>query len=149
MEDIPNEVHEHDNLVGDIADLVHSVARRIRRTANEDLGPLGVTPSQARALRTLARCERPVRMSKLADLLGIARRSATSVVDELVERALVARRADVGDRRAVVVEVSAEGHALLDTLGGRRRLAASRLAGRLSQGQLETLRTLLRRLDDA
>ncbi len=147
MADIPDQFNDHASLVGDIADLVHSVARRIRHAANVDLGPLGVTPSQVRALRTLARCGRPVRMSQLADLLFIARRSATSVVDELVERGLVARRSAVGDRRAVVVEVSADGHALLDTLASRRRVAASRLADRLSQGQLETLRTLLQRLD--
>ena len=36
----------------------------------------------------------PVRMSELADRLGIARRSATSVVDELVDRGLVERRAE-------------------------------------------------------
>ena len=59
--------------------------------ANHDLGPLGVTWAQVRALRTVARCGGPVRMSELADRLGIARRSATSVVDELVERGLVGR----------------------------------------------------------
>ena len=84
--------------------------------ANRDLGPLGVTWGQVRALRTLARCDGPVRMSELADRLGIARRSATSVVDELVERGLVARHADPTDRRAVEVAVTPAGSRLLDDL---------------------------------
>ena len=45
-------------------------------------------------------------MSELAARLDIARRSATSVVDELVERGLVERHADPADRRAVAVVVT-------------------------------------------
>ena len=39
----------------EIADLIAAVSRRIRTDANRDLGPLGVTWAQVRALRTLAR----------------------------------------------------------------------------------------------
>jgi len=132
---------------GDVADLIYSVARRIRRDANRHLEPLGVTPAQVRALRTVARDAGAVRMSELADRLGIARRSATSVVDELVDRGLVARRTDDADRRAVAVELTDAGGALLATLADRRREAAGRLAGALPDRDLETLRTLLQRLD--
>ncbi len=131
----------------EVADLVGAVARRIRRASSHDLGPLGVTWAQVRALRTLDACGRPVRMSELADRLHIARRSATSVVDELVERDLVERAADPSDRRAVVVGVTAAGHDLLGALATRRRGVADALTASLTPTELRTLRDLLARLD--
>src|SRR5262245_50059742 len=57
----------------EVADLVAALSRRIRIDASRDLGPLGVTWGQVRALRTLARAGGPLRMSDLADRLDIAR----------------------------------------------------------------------------
>ena len=59
--------------VGVVTDLLHQVNHRIRRTAAGEFEPLGVTAAQMRALRTLARCDRPMRMSELAESLGIVR----------------------------------------------------------------------------
>jgi DNA-binding MarR family transcriptional regulator len=133
----------------EVIDLVGSVARRVRLAANRDLGPLGVTWAQVRALRVLARCDGRVRMSELAERLGIARRSTTSVVDDLAARGLVERSGDPADRRAVEVEVSADGWRLLDELRTRRRAAAHELTAALSAAELATLRDLLTRLDPA
>ncbi len=130
----------------EIADLVGALSRRIRHRAHRDLDPFGVTWSQMRALRTIARHDGPVRMSELADRLGIARRSATSVVDELVERGLVDRTADPADRRAVAVGVTPSGWQLLDDLAGHRRAAADELTAGLTNAELRSLRDLLRRL---
>ena len=130
----------------EVADLVGAAARRIRLHANRDLGPLGITWGQMRALRTLAHCDGPVRMSDLAARLGIARRSATSVVDDLVERGLVARHADPTDRRAVEVAVTPAGIRLLDDLRARRHSAAGELTAALTLAELTQLRDLLTRL---
>src|SRR5688500_11281333 len=129
----------------EVADLLHRVNRRIRATANEDLGPLGVTPAQARALRTLARSDGPIRMSELADRLRLARRSTASVIDALAARGLVARRPDPVDRRAVAVEVTPAGWSMLDEVERARRAAAARVAGGLDRRDLVALRDLLRR----
>lgn len=131
----------------EVAELIGSVSRRIRRTADRDLGPLGITWSQLRALRTVERSDGVVRMSALADRLGIARRSATSVVDDLVARGLLERRDDPDDRRAVSVAVTAEGHRLLRGLRERRRSAAREVVATLPPADLATLLDLLRRLD--
>ena len=136
-----------DDAADEIADLVHRVSRRIRAIANEDLEPLGVTPAQARALRTLPRSGAPVRMSELAEQLRIARRSATTVVDELVDRGLVERRAEDGDRRAVLVGLTPAGRDVVVELGSRRHDAARRLTAGLSRADLTALRVLLRKLD--
>ena len=130
----------------EIADLVAAVSRRIRIDANRDLGPLGVTWAQVRALRMLARAAGPMRMSDLADRLDIARRSATSVVDELAGRNLVERHDDPVDRRAVAVVVTEHGVRLLEKLRSRRRAAASALTAGLSASELTTLQDLLARL---
>ena len=122
------------------------MTRRIRRDARSALGPLGVTPAQTRALRTVARADGPVRMSALADQLGIARRSTTDIVGELVERALVARVADPCDRRGVAVELTGEGRALLDRLTAGRRAATESLLAGLTPAERDRLADLLRHL---
>jgi len=145
---MPRGIPATDPVGDEVAHLILAVSRRARSAVNRDLDPLGVNWSQVRALRTLARGDGSMRMSELAERLGIARRSATSVVDELAERNLVARRPDPADRRAVAVEISSTGGALLDELDHRRRAAASRLTNVLSRRELVTLRNLLRRLDE-
>jgi DNA-binding MarR family transcriptional regulator len=135
------------NLGADVVDLLQGVTHRIRRAARHQLEPLGVTWGQVRALRAVARDSRAVRMSDLADRLQIARRSATSVVDELVGRGLVARVADPTDRRAVAVELTPAGRALLGEVDDNRRSVAERLTSTLTAPELRTLRDLLRRLD--
>ena len=131
----------------EVADLLHAVNRRIRSSSHHDLGPLGVTPAQARALRTLGRAGQPMRMRELADRLHIARRSTTSVIDDLATRQLVDRRDDPTDRRGVLVEPTAAGRAVLRQLEDRRRAAATSLLAKLSGNDLARLRDLLRRLD--
>jgi DNA-binding MarR family transcriptional regulator len=133
----------------EIADLLYRVTHRMRRASEPVLEPLGLTWAQLRALRTLARSGPPLRMSELAERLRIARRSATSLVDELVERGLVERLPDPADRRAVTVAVTPAGGALLDRLVQRRREAAGDLTSALDGRELRVLRDLLRRLDSA
>jgi len=133
----------------EVAELIGSVGRRIRAAANRDLDPLGITWSQLRALRTVARCDGAIRMSELADRLGIARRSATSVVEQLVAGGLLERRDDPTDRRAVEVTVTTAGGRLLRGLRDRRRSAARRVTAALPPDDLLALRDLLRRLDTA
>lgn len=131
--------------VAEVAELIHTVAHRVRHEARDELEPLGVTWAQVRALRAVAHCPDGVRMSGLADELRIARRSATSVVDELEARGLVERSADPDDRRAVGVRLTPAGAALLREVSTRRRDAAGRVLGTLSQEELRAVRDALAR----
>ncbi|WP_091121074.1 MarR family winged helix-turn-helix transcriptional regulator [Nocardioides terrae] len=90
------------------AELLMAVARRLRRGFAAALEDYAVTPSQARALRTVVE-EPGIRLSVLAERLGIAPRSATEVVDALEARGLVAREPDPADRRAMRVTATGEG----------------------------------------
>ncbi|CAN5526905.1 transcriptional regulator SlyA [soil metagenome] len=132
-----------EQLAVEVADLVHRVAHHVRHTAKGQLAPLGITWGQVRALRTIDAWGQPMRMGTLADTLGMVPRSATSVVDDLVEQGLVARGTDPADRRAVAVEPTPAGRALLARLVEQRRSAAGQVLSALTVDELETVQHLL------
>jgi DNA-binding MarR family transcriptional regulator len=134
---------------GQLADLVHRLTRRLRRTQAEQLGPLGLTPAQERAMRMIARSEEPLRMTEIADRLGIVPRSLTTVIDALEEDGLVRREVDPRNRRAILLHLTDRGTAVRDELRDARRRAAEDLFAPLSDADRETLGGLLSRLDES
>jgi len=70
------------------------------------------------------------------------------VVDALEARDLVRRRADPGDRRATLVEVTEHGAEVLDAIRAARGTEAERAFGRLSQTDRAHLLRILRKLRD-
>lgn len=93
---------------------------RAQRLAWRDLGARladeDVTVEQWRALGALT--GEPPTMSLLAERLQVPAPSLTRLVDGLVDRALVYRRAPAGDRRRIVVQLSDAGRAVLGRLDG-------------------------------
>jgi DNA-binding MarR family transcriptional regulator len=124
-----------------------SVARKLRATDTETLGPWDITPAQLRALRALKR-HGMMRLSELSDHLHIAPRSVTEVVDALESRDLVRRRADSGDRRATLVELTEHGVSTLEAIRAARDSEAERTFDRLSQDDRVQLARILRKLQD-
>jgi DNA-binding MarR family transcriptional regulator len=132
-----------------LADLLHGLTRRLRRAQSEGLAPLGLTPAQARALRIIARSEdeEPLRMTELADKLGIVPRSVTTVVDALEEDGLVRREVDPRNRRAILLRLTERGEGVRDDLRQARRRAAEDLFAPLTAGDRKSLAELLTLLD--
>jgi DNA-binding MarR family transcriptional regulator len=128
-----------------LADAFWSVARRLRETSQETLAPWDITPAQFRALRVLRR-HGVMRLSELSDWLRIAARSATEVIDALESRHLVARRPDPDDRRAVLVELTEHGTAVLGAIGAARGTEAERAFGQLTAADRADLIRILRKL---
>jgi DNA-binding MarR family transcriptional regulator len=122
-----------------------AVARRLREMSQETLAPWDITAAHLRALRSLKR-HGTMRLSELSDHLHIAPRSTTEVVDALESRDLVRRRADPGDRRATLVEVTEHGTATLDAIRAARPTEAGRVFGRLSPADRADLARILGRL---
>ncbi|MEU7220226.1 MarR family winged helix-turn-helix transcriptional regulator [Nocardia iowensis] len=133
----------------DLPELFLRAAKRIRRNQVARLAPLGLTPAQARALRIVGHQQEPLRMTALADRLGIVPRSATTVVDALAGAGLVTRAPDPDNRRATLVTPTEAGRAALARMSDARREAAEELFATLSAEQRETLRDLLATLDSA
>ncbi|MFD9126675.1 MarR family winged helix-turn-helix transcriptional regulator [Kitasatospora sp. NPDC059571] len=161
----------------ELADALTRAMKRIRRQTMRRLEPLGITPAQARALRTLAHLggrpgtgdhphhhdeppghdrrggrgcdDASMRLSELADRLHIAPRSATTVVDALEEAGLVARTPDPVDRRAVRVVLTEAGHAALERIGQVRHEIAQAYFGPLSSSDQAALLQALRTAEEA
>ena len=132
-----------------LADLLHGLTRRLRRAQAERLAPLGLTPAQERALRVIARDEEPLRMTELAERLGIVPRSVTTVIDALEEAGLVRREIDPRNRRAILLRLTDRGAAVRDDLREARRRAAEDLFAPLSAEDRKALAGLLRLLDSS
>lgn len=86
-----------------------TAARSLTRDLSSILEPdLGLTVDQWRALRRLDPLS-GVTMTDLGEGLGAPAATATRLVDSLVDRGLVHRRATDGDRRRVLVLQTQEG----------------------------------------
>ena len=124
-----------------MSDLV--LANERRRAVAE---ALGMSFSRARAVRRVAR--RPMRMSELAEALGIDRPNATTLVDALESDGLVRRRPHPTDRRVKLVEATAKGQRLArkaNEILGTPPAALTELA----PSDLEALNELLERITKA
>ena len=92
---------------------------------HRDPGQVGHYAGPGRALRVLAR-HGTMRLKDLSGHLNISPRSGTEVVDELARRDLVRRTPDPADRRAVLVELTAEGERVSVAMRSARATDAER-----------------------
>ncbi|MCC2321528.1 MarR family winged helix-turn-helix transcriptional regulator [Cellulomonas xiejunii] len=136
----------------ELLELLHDVLRAVRRDATERLGH-DITPGQLRLLRTLDRLGRPQRLGELAAVLDVAPRSVTSKVDHAEADGWIRRVPDPRDRRATLVELTEEGHDLLETVSAQRHEGVRARLEVLDADEQRTLLELLRRValapDDA
>ncbi|HWK63753.1 MAG TPA: MarR family transcriptional regulator [Rhizobiaceae bacterium] len=125
-------------LIADITRL--SRAEMDRRT--EEAG-LGLTLGDGRTLSHAARAG-AVRQNVLAERMAVEAMTLSSALDRLESRGLIERRQDPDDRRAKLVDVTAEGEAVLaqiQPIGAGLRADASRgIAPADWQRFLDTLR---------
>ena len=105
--------------------------------------------SQASLLTQLHEQGTPQRMSALAHRNEVAPRTVTTLVDGLERRGLVHRTSDPEDRRAVLVEITEKGAALMQEIEwGRQALADEFVTGLTPAERVEFAR-LLRKLRPA
>ncbi|MGI9019516.1 MAG: MarR family transcriptional regulator [Solirubrobacterales bacterium] len=110
-------------------------ARRLRQSSGTDL-----TAALTAALATVE-ARGPLTPSALASVEHVKRPTATRIVARLEEQGLVERTADPGDRRSFLVEITADGRALLRRLRKRKN---AYLARRLRELEAEDVATLER-----
>ncbi|HEY8418356.1 MAG TPA: MarR family transcriptional regulator [Limnochordales bacterium] len=70
-------------------------------------------------------------LGQVADCLGISRPAATQAVDRLVQRGLVRRRADTGDRRRLRLALTPRGEALVRQLAHMRERQLEAIVARM------------------
>jgi DNA-binding MarR family transcriptional regulator len=117
---------------------------RLRALEDELFATFDLTPQQYNALRLL-RADHPEAVPTLALAERLVSRAPdiTRLLDKLEQRGLIARTRKPGDRRSVLVGVTADGLALLDAIAGPLRECHARQLGHLSPADLKKLTTLL------
>lgn len=135
---------------GLLAEQLLRLTRRVHRIQKRHLEQrdLGITPAQARLLRTLAHYAAPPRMADLAERLEVVPRAVTTLVDGLEAAGKVRRVPDPANRRVIRIELTADGRTALRALRRARRSAAEEILAPLTDAQREVLAGLLDTLVD-
>ncbi|MEU9308413.1 MarR family transcriptional regulator [Streptomyces sp. NPDC048256] len=133
-----------------LAEQLLRLTRRVHRIQKHHLerSGLGVTPAQARLLRTLAHCDSPPRMADLAERLEVVPRAITTLVDGLEGSGKVRRVPDPTNRRVIRIELTEDGRKALRQLRGARMSAAEEILDPLTDLERQVLSGLLDALVD-
>jgi DNA-binding MarR family transcriptional regulator len=117
-----------------------AVMRLSRRLRQQSVGD--ITQSQLSALATVERAG-ALSLGELAEIERVAPPSMTRIAARLEERGLLARTADVTDRRVARVAITSEGRELLEETRTRRdAYLATRLAAMSPEEQEVLMRAL-------
>jgi DNA-binding MarR family transcriptional regulator len=131
-----------------ILDGLSALTRELSRASGgPDDGP-PMTSTQRLALFETA-VRGPVRLSELAERMGITAPTASRAVDGLVELGLLERRPDPDDRRAVRIDLTRPGRKRVEERQSRAAAALEPIVAALSAQDRAQLATLLTRLADA
>jgi len=109
------------------------------------LSKYGIKLFELRALRLIRDLE-PVAISQLADELGIARSTATGLIDRLEERGLVRRRSHERDRRSTTVQLTELGRQALEDRALLRESLPGKAILALAPQEQEQLAEVLEKL---
>ena len=130
-----------------LQDLSRLLRNLTRLVGGADDGP-AMTATQRIALVELGDGG-PIRLNDLAARMGVSAPTASRSVDALHELGLVERVVDPEDRRAVRIELSSEGQALLDQRTERARIAFEPAVAALSKADRTQFSQLLHRMTEA
>jgi DNA-binding MarR family transcriptional regulator len=120
-----------------LMDTVPAVMRRIRQRMRRH-GPPSLSIPQLRALGFLDRNPGAC-LSDLSDHLGVARPTASVIVNRLVQRQLVVRTDDPRERRRLVLRLTPDGMQLLRQARSATRAWIARLLTDLSEESLRQI----------
>lgn len=121
-----------------IADASHSAAIRLLRLVRAEDAQAGIGPAQLSALSVLVFVGEKT-VGELAVLEQVRPPTMSRIVDGLVKRKLVQRVSAAGDRRAIHLRATAEGHKLLLAGKSRRVRALAKRLEVFTEEELETL----------
>jgi DNA-binding MarR family transcriptional regulator len=135
-----------EDLIASILHLTDRAFRQLLPMVPKEWLRLDLTTPQLKVVLLLF-ISGPSRMSEIASALGVSLATATGVVDRLVERDILTREGDPGDRRVVLCRLSEKGEELMNGLWQLSRDQAGELMRSLAIPQLllitESLEVLL------
>ncbi|MEU1304147.1 MarR family winged helix-turn-helix transcriptional regulator [Streptomyces shenzhenensis] len=133
-------VHDSSDI---LIDELYETTHQLRQFVEIRLRANGASVARLRALRMLARAERPLRMRDLSELTGVAARTTTSIVDSMERDGLVERVRHPHDRRAFLLRLTDEGLRCHREAEEVDRLALAEATATLDTADRAQLRTLL------
>ncbi len=110
------------------------LSRRLRPT----VAGSQLTPSQISVLFTIVR-NGPLGLSDVAELESLNPTMLSRFIGQLTDAGLIRRTADPDDRRAALVEATAQGRRLRERIHRERTSALQRYVDELDESQRETL----------
>lgn len=127
--------------------LLSRVGALARRNWSRMLAERNLTPHHYGTLMTLAEVG-PLGQQQLSELIGIDPRNVVPIIDQVVDRGLLAREIDPADRRRRVLTLTDTGRDVVEDLHRSGTTMEQDFLRALSTTEQETLhRTLLRLLD--
>ena len=130
-----------------IVDRIHGLDWRIRKMLDETLEERGLTLGDWKVLCTLRWAESGRRSAgELARRAELTSGTMTARLDHLERVGLVRRARDPGDRRSVLVELTAKGRKKLEQAMGVQAEKEKLVAAALTAKEMEQLNALLRKL---
>ena len=144
-----------DESVQRVITAVHRLSRRLTRWYDHQLADLQITAGEWSVLEQLARSPAgaPLTPSQLAQVANVAPSSMTHRLDRMVERGLISRTADPGNRTRVLVALTDAGYSLYAQAIRDANLVESDVLASLSEAQVhalaELLETVITGLDEA
>jgi len=115
----------------------------------QQIAALDLTLPQVQVLRVLRRGSVPT--GKLAGELRISASAVTQLTDRLVRKGLIERQAVAGDRRSILVALSAKGQRLVDGFRKRRILLFREALTQLKEGEqahvIKAMKLLIKALE--
>ncbi|MFJ5885582.1 MarR family winged helix-turn-helix transcriptional regulator [Kitasatospora cineracea] len=132
-----------------LIDELFDTTQRVRTFVDGRLREHGASVARLRTLRVLALAGGPLRMRDLAEHVGNAPRTTTTIVDSLERDGLVERVRHPTDRRAFLLTLTPEGERRHREAEELDRAALATATGALSGAEREQLRALLGRIRTA
>lgn len=128
-----------------LLDTVPPIMQFIRRAAR-NRSPRELTVPQFRALVFLG-CRSKPHMTELSDHLGLTLPTVSKMIERLTQQRLVERRSvETGDRRLCCLTLTPEGSKVVSRIREEARNSLSSALVGLSQSELSSLQTVLKRL---
>jgi DNA-binding MarR family transcriptional regulator len=121
----------------------------LRTFVENRLRPMGASVARLRALRVLAREGVPLRMRDLSEMLGVAPRTTTTIVDSLEQDGLLERVRHLDDRRAFLLTLTEAGRAHYEKAEATDTQALADATGTLTPQERDHLRALLEKVRKA
>lgn len=132
--------------ISELASLLRPALLRLTRIVRNQRVDMSVTLTQLSAMATLQK-RGPMSAGELAGCERVQPPSMTKVLANLEERGLVRRDTHPTDRRSAIIEITAEGIALLDSERRSRDAWLTKRLGRLTAEERSLLQRVIPVLD--